>query len=136
MEPLRIGLTQYGITEWIKGDNPEIVKYFHNTGHTWVREDETAWCTAFVNWCCFMSGKEYSRKLNARSWRKIGREVNSPTQGDIVVLWRDDPKSWKGHVGFFVRADKDQIYILGGNQDNKVCIKAYPKKKLLCYRRV
>ena len=42
---INVGLSQYGITE-IPGDlhNPEVMKYFHDTGSEWVSEDETPWC--------------------------------------------------------------------------------------------
>ena len=91
---------------------------------------------AFVNWVNKMAGLPYTGKLNARSFMKIGKKVSTPRTGDIVILWRDNPKSWKGHVGYYIRSSKDQIWILGGNQENEVKIKAYPKSRLLEYRRL
>lgn len=134
--PFLMGLTQYGIREWKEGSNPEILKFFHAIGQTWIYEDETAWCSAFLNWCCLMTGKDYSGKLTARSWLNVGREVKNPITGDVVIFWREDKDSWKGHVGFYVKQDFHFIYVLGGNQDNEVCIKKYPKIRLLGYRRI
>jgi len=137
MKPIEKALSQYGIRETVgKKHNQEVLKYFHLIGHEWVTTDETAWCSAFVNWACKMTVRKHSGALNARSWLTIGDHVCNPELGDIVVLWRDKPSSWKGHVGFFVRQTKSWIYVLGGNQSNKVCIKAYPKSRLLGYRRV
>ena len=28
--------------------NPTIVKYYKDSGHAWVQDDETPWCAAFV----------------------------------------------------------------------------------------
>lgn len=126
-------LSQYGITE-IKGDksNPEINKYFNEIGQTWA-DDEVSWCSAFVNWVCKTENFEYSGKLTARSWLDIGTTIITPKLGNIVILWREDPDSWKGHVGFFVREDKNNIWVLGGNQSNTVNISSYPKERLLKY---
>lgn len=133
---LEIALSQYGIREVSgKKDNPEVLKYFDEIGFNGSQlKDETAWCSAFANWVCKNADLPNTKKLNARSWLKFGEQTEAPKQGDIVVLWRVDPSSWKGHVGFYIRETKNWIYILGGNQNNRVKISAYPKKRLLEYR--
>ena len=137
MKLLNTALSQYGIKEIVgKKHNPEVLKYFSEIGHSWVKDDETAWCSAFVNWCALKSDKPFSGKLNARSWLNVGEGVEVPEIGDVVVLWRESPGSWKGHVGFFIRATEKYLYVLGGNQSNSVCIRAYPKSQLLEYRRL
>lgn len=135
IKPFEIALSQYGITEVSgKADNPEILKYFDEIGFDGSRlKDETAWCSAFVNWCCKKTGKPFTGKLNARSWLNIGVETLNPGLGDIVVLWRESPDSWKGHVGFFIKQDKSFVYVLGGNQSNQVKISAYKKNRVLKY---
>lgn len=134
---LDTAIKEYGVRE-IPGDksNPEINKYFDLIGHTWA-DDELAWCSAYVNWVCKSQGFEYSGKLNARSWLDIEGHVTS-TQvkpGDIVIFWREDIMSWKGHVGFFIKKNKTGVYTLGGNQNNEVNIKPYPEYRILGYRR-
>lgn len=132
-----IALGEYGTKEIVgNSDNPEVLKYFHDIGHKWVKHDELAWCSAFVNWCCFKAKLAYSGKLNARSWQSIGKQVKVPHIGDIVVFWRIKKDSPWGHVAFFVRETKNYVYVLGGNQSNQVKISAYPKSKLLEYRRI
>lgn len=130
--------SQYGIKEITgKEDNPEVLKYFDEIGYDGSKlKDDTAWCSAFANWVAKTSGYEHTGALNARSWLKIGKEVTEPERGDVVILWREKPNSWKGHVGFFIRQTKNWIYILGGNQSNQVKITAYPKNRLLGYRRL
>ena len=125
----------YGLKE-VKGEqhNPTILKFFHEIGHKWVQTDETAWCSAFINYVALMNGYEYSGQLNARSWLNVGHQAKVPNIGDIVVLWRESITSWKGHVGMFVRDDGVNIWILGGNQDNSVCILPYRRDHVLDYR--
>jgi len=131
-----IALSQFGIRE-IAGskDNPEVLKYFDALGFdSATLKDETAWCSAFVNWVCIQAKAPYSERLNARSWLGVGEETLKPDRGDVVILWRENRDSWKGHVGIFIRQTKSWVYMLGGNQGNKVCIKAYNKSRVLGYR--
>ena len=138
MKPHEIALSQYGVKEISGGqDNPIILEYFNSIGFDGAKlKDETSWCSAFVNWCCKVSGKEFSGKLDARSWLKIGQEIEDPELGDIVIYWRESPDSWKGHVGFYITERNGWIYTLGGNQSNQVNISVYQKTRLLGYRRV
>lgn len=135
---LEIALAEYGVSE-LKGveDNPDILKYFSAIGFEGGGiKDETAWCSAFVNWVHKQAGVAYSGELNARSWLGIGDEVSIPDIGDVVVFWRESPSSWKGHVGLYINEDEKNIYVLGGNQYNSVCIRPYPKHRLLGYRSI
>lgn len=128
----------YGVTE-IPGakDNPKVLALFDELGFDGsALKDETSWCAAFANTILKRAGKPYQKKLNARSFLDLGDQVFTPIPGDIVVLWRESRKSWKGHVGFYINESENYIYILGGNQGNQVKISAYPKYRLLQYRRV
>lgn len=138
MKILQTALSQYGVKEVVgKKHNPQILKYFKATGLDSDKlNDETAWCSAFANWVAKSSGYEKSNQLTARSWLKVGESTQDPQPGDVVVFWRDSPESWKGHVGFFVRQTKRYVYVLGGNQKNQVNIKAFPKTRLLDYRKL
>jgi len=133
---VEIAFKEYGVKEIVgQKDNLEILKYFDEIGFNASKlKDETAWCSAFVNWVLKTSDAPYTGKLNARSWLKIGMETNRPQMGDVVIFWRGSKKSWKGHVGFFINAIDDKIFVLGGNQNNQVKISSYPKERLLGYR--
>lgn len=138
MTPIELALTQYGVAE-IPGreHNPEILRYFRECGFNekWIT-DETAWCSAFMNWIMKKTGRSYTSELTARSWLNIGESTSAPILGDIVVLWRDSIDSWKGHVGLYIRDNgSTHVYILGGNQKNKVQIRAYAKSRVLGYRK-
>ncbi len=136
---LDFSMREYGVEETKGGlHNPTILKYFQESGNEWVHDDETAWCSAFMNAMAIRAGLEYSGKLNARSWLDVGQEVESPMPGDVIIFWRSSPDSWKGHVGIYINHDEDgnHINVLGGNQSNKVCISGYDKGRLLGYRRL
>lgn len=134
---IETALSQIGVKEIVgSAHNPEVLKYFKEAGHEWVKDDEMAWCSAFANWVALKSGFEYSGALNARSWLKIGEETKEPETGDIVVFWRGSRESWKGHVGFFISKVGDKIYTLGGNQSNQVCITSYHKDRILGFRKL
>ena len=128
----------YGLKEYFgPAHNPEIVKMFHEIGYQWVNDDETAWCSAALNYFCKRLGLKRSGKLDARSWLMLPTIVKFPELGDIVILWRDSPTNWTGHVGLYISEDKatERIYVLGGNQDNMISIKPYHKSRVLGYRK-
>ena len=116
----------------------QIVKFFELVGHSWVKDDETAWCAAFAGAMFELVGGKGTGKLNARSYLDWGKGVAAKDvqEGDIVVLWRVKPDSWQGHVAFFVRwTDSGDIVCLGGNQSDQVCEQVYSKERLLGFRR-
>jgi len=126
-----------GTWEWAEGHNPKVVRYFADVGHSWVKDDETAWCAAFVGAMLKRAGMPHTGKLNARSYLDWGEEValDDAQEGDVVVFWRGTPDGWQGHVGFFVRRAGASIEVLGGNQANQVNVKRYPVDRLLGVRR-
>ena len=126
-----------GISE-IPGSEHEqiILGWFHELGYNWIKDDETSWCSLFVNIVAKRAGVEYTKKLNARSWLEIGENIEKPLLGDVVIIWREKPNSWKGHVGFFQNHYSGFIHILGCNQKNKVCVTPYADYRLLGYRRL
>jgi uncharacterized protein (TIGR02594 family) len=134
---LEVAFNQYGVEEIPgKQHNPVILNWFKEIGCEWIKDDETAWCSCFVNWVALKAGVERSGKLNARSWVNVGENIEKPMLGDVVIFWRESRDSWKGHVAFYINDDEDWIYCLGGNQNNKVCVKPYPKYRFLAYRRL
>lgn len=137
-EWMDIARAEIGVKEYAgEADNPDVVKYLKSVealSRSDQRNDETAWCSAFVNWCIEQAGLPGTNSAAARSWLEWGTEIQEPEEGCIVVLWRDSPESWKGHVGFFIKENSNNIYILGGNQNDEVNISHYPKYRVLSYR--
>lgn len=139
MKLLEIAMSQYGVQEIPgKQHNPAIVNYSKEIGYGGIIDDETAWCSIFMNWVALKAGLERSKKLNARSWLKVGEKVTEPRQGDVVIFWREKKDSWKGHVGIYISHNLrgDSVYCLGGNQGNMVKIETYSVSRILGYRRL
>lgn len=128
-----------GLEEWPGAKhNPKILDMFEIVGHGGVRDDETAWCAAFVGSVLASLGLPHTGKLNARSYMGYGKgvELQDARPGDVVVLWRGSRTSWQGHVGFLVRFEGAKVILRGGNQTNgKVTDDDYDLDRILAIRR-
>lgn len=137
-ELLQIAMRELGVQE-VPGveHNPRILEYAKKSGFAIV-DDETPWCSVFVNFCCEELKLPKSGKADARSWLSVGTKTVDPVPGDIVIFWRESLTSWKGHVGFFLgySADQSKVFCLGGNQGNQVSVLAYSASKVLGFRRI
>jgi uncharacterized protein (TIGR02594 family) len=114
----------------------------------WPPDDETAWCSAFVNYICWLLRLPRSKSLAARSWLGVGRDIplaQAEPGFDIVVLSRgggtqpdatviDAP----GHVGFVAgfNVTFGWIEVLAGNQGDAVSVARFPLTRLLSVRRL
>lgn len=117
--------------------NPAVLRLFKLVGHGWVKDDETAWCAAFVGAVLKEVGEVGTGKINARSYLKWGYEVSPDKahRGDIIVFWRGRPDTAQGHVAFFDRWDAiGNPIVLGGNQGNSVSLQSYPRRRMLSIR--
>lgn len=116
--------------------NTRIVEYLKSTtlrGSATANNDETPWCSAFVNYCVEKAGYAGTDSASARSWQNWGKPTQQPTPGCIAVF-RRDPDPSNGHVAFFVSENGGVIKVLGGNQSDKVCYAEFPSSRLLSYR--
>ena len=129
--------------------NPIILSWLQDNNDS-VTDDDTAWCSAFVNFICKECGMERSHSNRARSWLEVGKHIDEvdAQEGDIVILKRgkapqpgSDVIKAPGHVGFFSHYEDDLVWILGGNQHkhhgyDEVCEKHYDRDDILGIRRV
>lgn len=115
--------------------NPRIDLY-HQMGGGITAGDDVPWCAGFVGFCLITAGLEGTGKPNARSYLEWGKGLVCPRLGCVTVLWRESPDGAFGHVAFFVGINDEGtlLYLLGGNQGNKVTVSAYPADRLLGYR--
>lgn len=113
--------------------HPRILLY-HQATSLKAKDDETSWCASFVNWCMNESNHKGTFSASARSFLNWGNVIEKPRLGCVVVFWRVSIKSWKGHVGFYAGEEGDSILCLGGNQNDRVSVKKYPKSRVLGYR--
>lgn len=135
---MRHALKYVGIKE-VKtkgGDNPVIVEFFAKAKNPQIKNDETAWCSAFVNAMMFEAGWQGTWNLMAKSWLKwkYGDVVTVPRYGDIAIFDRTSDPAF-GHVAFFERWDDKYVYVLGGNQGDTVKSSPYLRSRLRGFRR-
>lgn len=113
-------------------DNPWIVALLAAVGLR-NEHDETAWCSAFMNWVMRQAGLQGTGSAAARSWLAWGVPLAVPVVGCVVVFKRD-PNPAQGHVALFLADLGDTLLVLGGNQGNAVSVAEYPKERMLGYR--
>lgn len=117
-------------------NNPRILEY-HRSCTSWQSnwgpsQDETDWCSSFVNWVMRQCGCIGSQSAGARSWLRWG--VACEQQYGAITVLRSS-----SHVGFFYdNGPGNHVALLGGNQAidgrNRVCIKSYPRWRIAGYR--
>ena len=136
-----IARNELGVYEYPgAANNPRVVEYLNTTtniSEALRSQDETPWCSGFVNWCMMQAGRDRTKSALARSWQNWGEHINEPYVGCVVVFQRQVNF---GHVGFYLGETDTHIKLLGGNQQNpqtgifEVSEKSYPKADFLEYR--
>lgn len=109
----------------------EIVQMWKDIKRGGIKDDETAWCAAFVGAMLERVGIKSTRFESARSYLAWGQSLSTPVYGCIAVLSRVGG----GHVGFVVGQDRlGNLLILGGNQSDEVSIRAFPLSRISSFR--
>jgi uncharacterized protein (TIGR02594 family) len=90
------------------------------------------WCGGFAAYCMdacqIPAPKNYA---SASGWLDWGVPLPQAMVGCVVVFTRNGG----GHVGFVVGKDKlGNLLVLGGNQGDKVSIRAFPLARVAGYR--
>jgi len=98
-----------------------------------IDDGDKPWCSCYVNKKVQNGGGRGTRSAAARSWLQWGKILEEPEIGCIAVKkrWRSN---WMGHVGFVYEIGPTYIVLLGGNQDNRVCLQRYPRKEFIGFR--
>jgi uncharacterized protein (TIGR02594 family) len=116
-------------------DNPLIVSCWDYVDEApAVHDDETSWCSAYMNRVVRLAGYQGTRKGNARSWLTWGAALPTYRVGGIAILWRESPQSWKGHVSILIGWTAASLLLLGGNQSDRITVGAFPRSQLLSLR--
>lgn len=128
---LEIAVREIGIKEYPGADSnhPRIQAYLSTVnGLSQIdkSQDETAWCSCFINWCIeqvHINGTDSAWAKSWGNWRKAVTPKSAQT-GDIAVFDR----SSGGHVSIFIEADAatGEVLVLGGNQSDSVRYSWYP----------
>ncbi len=126
--------------------NSRILEY-HATTTLHATDDETSWCSSFVNWCFTQAMIRGTNSAAARSWLGWGVRLGHPAFGCVAVLRRGGNKALayltgeekisghylKGHTGFWTGRSDGKDRLCGGNQGNMVSIANFPLEDVLGY---
>lgn len=126
---VRVALAELGQAE-IKGPsaNPRIIGY-HQTTRLAAKSDETPWCSSFMSWVMIEAGYVSTRSAAASSWATYGGACG-PRRGAIAVFKRTGGH----HVGIVLGIGNGYVWLLGGNQSDRVSVAKYSTDKLIAYR--
>lgn len=125
---LKFALQHIGVRE-IPGVNhhPLILKMWKAIKRGGIKDDETAWCAAFVGFSLEETGVRSTRFESAKSYLDWGVALEEPARGCVAVFTRNGG----GHVGFVTGVDPSgRLLVLGGNQGNEVNVRAFPRDRL------
>lgn len=109
--------------------NPRIV-WYHSFTSLQASDDETPWCSAFVNAMMKLAGEMGTNSAAAISWKQWGRGLRAFQYGCVCVFTRPGGN----HVAFGLWEDDEGIFCLGGNQSDSVCISRQQKSRLIAMR--
>lgn len=119
---LQIARGELGTNE-VRGarDNARVVEY-HQTTALRASNDETSWCSSFVNWTMEQAGVRGTDSAAARSWLNWGRAVPIDSEnvrpGDVIVFPRGNNPA-QGHVAIVDEVlANGRVRVVGGNQSN------------------
>jgi len=125
---LQVAIGETGVEEIAgKESNPRVDEYLATVDLP--GDDDIPWCSAFVNWVMLQCGRERTKSGMAKSWLSLKDDITLVKPGAIAVFNRGRDPSY-GHVGIALDENKEYIYLLGGNQRNRVGITMYNKKSL------
>ena len=117
-------------------NNADIVKYLQSTtlDRDMARDEETAWCYSFANWCVEAAGYHGTGGAKAESWKKWGEKIDEPRYGAVTITTRaSNPEKY--HVGFYTgiqaKSEPDgteEVAVKGKNGEIKMKVQKKYKK--------
>lgn len=118
-------------------DNSQILAMLH-LDEFWPEHDEVPWCSAFCNYICWLLRLPRSKSLMARSWLDVGIPIHldKASIGPDVAVFSRGTNPTLGHVGFFSGKLNRRVYVLGGNQSDKVSVSDFDIDQLLGIQRI
>ena len=118
-----------------RGQHNDRIVAYHQATSGRVSDDETPWCSAFVNWVMAEAGYAGTNDGRANSWLTWGKRLDAPREGAITVIRRKQAGRDRAtgsrsgyHVGFYHSTQHGLIRILGGNQSDQVRYSNFPLK--------
>lgn len=133
---IRVALGEIGVIEDVRPgkSNPRVSQY-HAITRAGAATDDVPWCASFVGFCLEMAGVTSTKSKAAASYATWGEACDSPYFGSVIVFGKSDPDAkGTGHVGFCLGVSGPDVYVLGGNQNNRVSIATRKKSAIVATR--
>jgi uncharacterized protein (TIGR02594 family) len=115
-------------------DNPHILEWAREEGGSIAqafKHDSIPWCALFANMILTKTGFRGTETLWALDFANWGQKVTGPAVGAFVPMSR----SGGGHIAVVVGRDQHgNLMCVGGNQDDAVNIKPFPRNRPVGYR--
>lgn len=115
-------------------DNAAIRSWLRLDGATLGDPAKLPWCGDFIETAIRLAlpTEPFRSPLRenpywALNWRHLGRAIYKPTYGAIAAISRDGG----GHVGIVMGEDATRLYLLGGNQSNRVSVAPFEKTRFV-----
>jgi uncharacterized protein (TIGR02594 family) len=119
--------------------NDAVARIFKKFGVN-QNQDAYPWCASYCSYVLSKIGKPTSIH-SSRAFLKKGKKTTNPAEGDIVVMWNENPKTggrtgYGGHVGIYLSETPTHVLALSGNVNDSVTVTAFKKERVLGYRDV
>lgn len=120
---VRVGLAEIGVVEDVRpGRSTARIEDYHAVTFGGRSPDDVPWCSAFVCFVMEAVGIKSTKSKTASSWASWGYQV-APRPFAVVFFGKADKDAGgTGHVGICLGISGTELYLLGGNQSNKVSI--------------
>lgn len=125
-------------------NHPRILE-FHSHTSLHATTDEVPWCSSAM--CAWFEEcdppRESPKSARARAWLNWGIQLSDPAYGAVAVLTRSGRSRQPGpgvidapgHVGLLLAiVGTDELFVLAGNTQDRVCIRPYKSDRLLGWR--
>ena len=132
---LSIGLGEVGVREDTRpGKSTPRIEQYHAITRAGAAVDDVPWCASFVGWVLEMSGIASTKSKAAASYLSWGKSCDLQV-GCVVVFGKADKDAGgTGHVGFCMGVSADEVFVLGGNQSNRVGIDVRRRAQVVASR--
>lgn len=124
-------LREIGVTETPGPRSTPRILTYHGATALAASDDAVPWCASYCGWVLREAGVTPTGSAAARSYATWG-VTSDPRYGAVAVLSRGRPP--RGHVGFLIDADDEFVWILGGNQGDRVSVAPFPMTRLVACR--
>jgi uncharacterized protein (TIGR02594 family) len=130
-----IALREIGVVEDVRpGKSHSRIEAYHALTRGGASSDEVPWCSSFTCWTMEQAGIASTRSKAASSWRAWGEAV-TPRLGAVVLFSKSDTDAkGTGHVGIALGVSGGEVYVLGGNQKNRVSVATRKVRDAVAWR--